>query len=235
MDRYAERIKTCYYRLIVFSLLSLFFIPNSVARNDSIYGGTIVKLDIASPIVVAGTHQWKMQHYEIAANVRLAKRFYPTLELGYAGGQSSRGDTLLYRGQGGFFRVGADISPFKKHPNSPHALLVGVRLGTAIQDIRQENTRAAALPYYGVRADCWGEIVLGCQVEIARLKHHLPTADHRPPMAFYMGWMGRLKALFTRDNSTDRIEQLRAPIYIPGFGARDNIGWGVNYYLGWRF
>jgi len=46
--------------------------------------------------------------------------------------------------------------------------------------------------------------------------------------AFYMGWMGRLKVLFTRKGED-------IPEYIPGFGTRDNIGWGLNYYLGWRF
>ena len=25
------------------------------------------------------------------------------------------------------------------------------------------------------------------------------------------------------------------PVYIPGYGNRDNIGWGVNYYIGWKF
>lgn len=173
------------------------------AHNDNIYGGTQVKFDIASPIVVPALNNWKMQHYEVAVNVRLAKRYYPTVEVGYAGGQLMRSDTLAYNGKGGFFRVGCDINPLKKHPNSPHALLVGVRIGTGIQD---------------KRTDCWGEIDAGCQVEICEVNN----------TAFYMGWMGRFKVLFTRKGE-------EIPEYIPGFGARDNIGWGLNYYLGWRF
>ncbi len=210
-DRYAERAKTFWYRLMLISLYSLFLIPCSFGQtNDSIYNATQIKLDIASPVVIAGIHQWQMQHYEIAANVQLAKRFFPTLELGYAGGKTHRGDSIQYKGQGGFFRVGCDINPLKKHKDSPHALLVGLRLGTAVQ------TKGYT--------DCWGEIIAGCQVEIAKVQK----------TAFYMGWMGRFKVLFTRDKEGLTADQMK-PIYIPGFGNRDNIGWGLNYYLGWRF
>ena len=210
-DRYAERAKTFWYRLMLISLYSLFLIPCSFGQtNDSIYNATQIKLDIASQVVIAGIHQWGMQHYEIAANVQLARRFFPTLELGYAGGKTHRGDSIQYKGQGGFFRVGCDINPLKKHKDSPHALLVGLRLGTAVQ------TKGYT--------DCWGEIIAGCQVEIAKVQK----------TAFYMGWMGRFKVLFTRDKEGLTADQMK-PIYIPGFGNRDNIGWGLNYYLGWRF
>lgn len=210
-DRYAERAKTFWYRLMLISLYSLFLIPCSFGQaNDSIYNATQIKLDIASPVVIAGTHQWQMQHYEIAANVQLARRFFPTLELGYSGGKTHRGDSIQYNAHGGFFRVGCDINPLKKKKDSPHALLVGLRIGTAVQ------TKGYT--------DCWGEIIAGCQVEIAKVQK----------TAFYMGWMGRFKVLFTRDKEGLTADQMK-PIYIPGFGNRDNIGWGLNYYLGWRF
>ena len=176
-----------------------------MASTDSIYMGTQVKLDIASPIIVPASTNWKVQNYEMAVNVRLAKRWYPTVELGYAGGYAAQRDTLTYTGHGGFFRIGCDLNPLKKHPERPHALLVGVRLGTAVQNKGY--------------TDCWGEIVAGCQVEIAQVQN----------TSFYMGWMARFKCLFTRK------ERYFNPEYIPGFGKRDTIGWGVNYYLGWRF
>ena len=49
-----------------------------------------------------------------------------------------------------------------------------------------------------------------------------------------MGCMGRFKWLFTRQLDGYAGTEMRS-IYIPGFGNRDNIGWGANYYLGWRF
>ena len=197
-------------RSAIIGLLCIFLVPFLYGANDSIYNATQIKLDIASPVVIAGIHQWGMQHYEIAANVQLAKRFFPTLELGYAGGKTHRGDSIQYNAHGGFFRMGCDINPLKKHKDSPHALLVGLRLGTAVQ------TKGYT--------DCWGEIIAGCQVEIAKVQK----------TAFYMGWMGRFKVLFTRDKEGLTADQMK-PIYIPGFGNRDNIGWGLNYYLGWRF
>lgn len=184
--------------------------------------GTQVKLDIASPVIIPAANNWKMQNYEIAVNVRLAKRWYPTVELGYAGGVKTQGDTIQYNGKGGFFRIGCDLNPLKKHPERPHALLVGVRLGTAVQELEQTTkTDIRSCKIYGVQADCWGEIVAGCQVEIAKVNN----------TSFYMGWMGRFKCLFTRSTKL----QVTPPLYIPGFGTRDNIGWGANYYLGWRF
>ena len=191
--------------------------PRKVGR-DTIYQGVTVKLDILSPVIEPAISKGGLQHYEVAANVRLKNRFYPTFEIGYAGGKTAC-DTVTYKGHGGFFRVGCDINPLRKNPKSPHALLVGVRLGTSVQDWKHPSHGTG-----GVKADCWGEIVAGCQVEICKVKE----------AAFYMGWMGRFKFLFTRQGAITTSEDI-LPVYIPGFGSRDDIGWGANYYLGWRF
>ena len=183
----------------------------AIARKErkEIYQGTTVKLDILSPLLVSGLNGWRIQHYEVAVNVRLANRFYPTFELGYAGGQTQQGDSIYYNSHGGFFRAGADINPLKRNPGSPHALLIGLRLGAAFQPRK---------------ADCWGELVAGCQVEICKVKN----------TAFYMGWMGRFKILFTREAENLTAAEM-GPIYIPGFGHRSNMGWGASYHLGWKF
>ena len=52
--------------------------------DTAIYQGMSIKLDIAMPILELARSAGKIQDYEMALNVRLAKRFYPTLELGYA-------------------------------------------------------------------------------------------------------------------------------------------------------
>ena len=183
----------------------------AIARKErkEIYQGTTVKLDILSPLLVSGLNGWRIQHYEVAVNVRLANRFYPTFEVGYSGGQTQQGDSIYYNSHGGFFRAGADINPLKRNPGSPHALLIGLRLGAAFQPRK---------------ADCWGEIVAGCQVEICKVKN----------TAFYMGWMGRFKILFTREAENLTAAEM-GPIYIPGFGHRSNLGWGASYHLGWKF
>lgn len=178
-------------------------------ERKQIYQGTIVKLDILSPLLMSGLNGWKIQHYEVAVNVRLANRFYPTFEVGYSGGQTQQGDSIFYNLHGGFFRAGADINPLKRNPGSPHALLVGLRIGTCFQPRK---------------VDCWGEIVAGCQVEICKVKN----------TAFYMGWMGRFKILFTREAENLTAAEM-GPIYIPGFGHRSNLGWGASYHIGWKF
>ena len=186
-----------------------------------IYQGTAIKLDLGSSAVVLGASKGQIQHYELAVNCRLKNRFYPVLELGYAGGKKIQGDTLNYRGQGGFGRVGLDINPLKKHMERPHALLIGIRIGTAVQQMNQYNENAPDNIVHALKADCWGEVVAGCQVDVYK--------------GFTMGWMGRFRFLFTRRNSAAPAEALQAPLYIPGFGIRDNIGWGLSYYIGYKF
>ena len=216
-----------------FSILRAHETQTDTANVNQVYQGMTVKLDLGATILDLIVHKGYVQHYQAGINWRLINRLYPTFEAGYAGtlpttaslptrGELTQGDSLHYRGQGGFFRVGLDINPLKKSAaTSPHALLVGVRLGTAVQHMRQENTRTAALPYYGTRADCWGEVVAGCQVDVYK--------------GFTMGWMLRMKFLFTRQKTTDRVEALAYPIYIPGYGSRDDMAWGMSYYIGYRF
>lgn len=212
-----------------------------IAKNDSththahhakgIYQGTNIKLDLGATALTLGTTKANLQHYEIAVNCRLKNRFYPTLEVGYAGslpatsnapmrGIITLGDSIAYRGQGGFFRVGCDLNPLKKNPESPHALLIGVRLGTSIQSAQHTLLTTQYSPLNTITADCWGEIVAGCQVEVCK--------------GFTMGWMGRFKCLFTRQAEGVPANEYKA-IYIPGFGKRDNIAWGLDYYIGVNF
>ena len=224
-----------FFILLFLSIFNFHFSIASAVNKDSLYLGTTVKLDIASPVIVCAANNWQIQNYEMAVNVRLAKKWYPTVELGYAGGTKTQGDSITWHGQGGFFRIGCDINPLKKHPESPHALLVGVRLGAAMQEMVQTGeSEIRRSQISGFKGDCWGEIVAGCQVEIAKVNN----------TAFYMGWMGRFKCLFTRTQAKQaptNIEEdqtpvyVQTPVYIPGFGTRDNIGWGISYHLGWRF
>ena len=181
------------FRYIVVLALSFLFLVPAQAKTDStkvkknIYRGMTIKLDIGQPAITAGMSKGQLQQYEIAMNWQLTRPFYPTLELGYAGGKTHQGDSIHYNAHGGYFRVGLDVNPLKKHPESPHAMLVGIRVATDFQP---------------KKIDCWGEIVAGCQVQICEDK------KSKVQGGLYMGWMGRLKILFTRDSN--------GPIYVPG-------------------
>ncbi|MCR5050830.1 MAG: DUF6048 family protein [Paludibacteraceae bacterium] len=236
--------------------------PEKNVSETPLYQGMTIKLDVGALAMALATSEGKQQNYEVAMNWRLKNRFYPTFEVGYAFGSQNKyekGDSIVYSGQGGFFRVGCDINPLKKHPESPHALLIGIRFGTAVQDYDQRvsgddtlltskrmtfhSDRGYNVSRGGVLADCWGEIVAGCQVEVAKVGN----------TAFYMGWQGRFRFLFTRKDSyvvdNTKVENgnpaeiVSSPfahnsgkaIYIPGYGPRGNTAWGLSYYLGWKF
>lgn len=191
--------------------------------DTAIYQGMSIKLDIAMPILELTRSAGKIQDYEMALNVRLAKRFYPTLELGYAIADVTA-DGGHYSGQGGFARVGMDLSTLKKG-TSENCLMVGLRIAGAYQGFQVTNVPVygdywpmGKVDYLGQRKfDCWGEIVAGCQVHIWK--------------GFQMGWYVRMKILLTRtDKQGDAL-----PAYLPGFGYRDDTNWGINYFLGYKF
>lgn len=209
--------------LIVFCLIS-WDLQAREYGDSAIFQGVLVKLDLLNPVLEVARSKGKLQTYELAVSVRLKNRYYPTLEGGYAFGKTgaSGGD---YKGNGGFIRAGLDINGLRSSAASPHALLVGLRVGTSIQNYDLLNVKTNS-PFWNPDLlvdyrnnhgiDAWGEVLAGCNVNIAS--------------GFYMGWTVRLKLLFTRKAKGNGV----TPYYIPGYGFRDNINWGVNYYIGWR-
>jgi len=193
--------------------------------NDSIpvYQGVNVKFDIAMPIIEAARSAGKIQDYELAVNVRLLNRFYPTLELGYALAECAA-DGAHHKGHGAFARLGMDLAVVKKGVAESN-LLVGLRFGNAIQNYDLTNVKLQTnywpsedLNFYNqYRYDCWGEIVAGCQVFVWKGLH--------------LGWYGRIKLLMTRNAKEGKV----MPYYVPGLGYRKDFNWGFNYYIGYRF
>ena len=210
--------------LLIVSLCCLALCASAREYADTaVYQGMSVKLDIGNSVLELARSAGKIQSYEAAVNVRLAKRFYPTLEAGYA--MAERGaDGGMHKGQGGFGRLGMDLAVVKKGV-SENNMLVGLRFGGAYQNYDLTNVKLHS-QYWGEqrlnfhdqqRFDCWGEIVAGCQVQIWK--------------GFQMGWYVRLKFLFTRtDPQGDAL-----PAYLPGYGYRNDPNWGINYFLGYKF
>lgn len=210
--------------LLIVSFLCLALCASAREYADTaVYQGMSVKLDIAMPILELARSGGKIQSYEAAVNVRLAKRFYPTLEAGYA--LAERGaDGGWHKGQGGFGRVGMDLAIVKKGATENN-MLIGLRVGGAYQDYDLTNVKLYS-DYWGEkqlnfydqqRFDCWGEFVAGCQVQVYK--------------GFQMGWYLRMKLLFTRKAEEAGV----LPYYVPGFGFRKDFQWGINYYLAYKF
>ena len=216
---------TCMNRLLlIVSLCCLALCASAREYADTaVYQGMSVKLDVGNSVLELARSAGKIQSYEAAINVRLAKRFYPTLEAGYA--MAERGaDGGMHKGQGGFGRIGMDLAVVKKGA-SENNMLVGLRFGSAYQNYDLTNVKLHSdywgeqrLNFYNQqRFDCWGEIVAGCQVQVYK--------------GFQMGWYVRMKLLFTRNAKEGEV----MPYYIPGLGFRKDFNWGFNYYLAYKF
>ena len=193
--------------------------------DSAVFQGVLLKLDLFTPAYSAISTKGKLQSYELSASVRLKNHFYPTLEGGYTFGTIAT-DSATHKCNGGFMRIGMDFNGLRKKVGIPHAILVGMRVGTAYQKFdlygltessldRVENGGPDRLG--NKKWDTWIELTAGCNVNIAS--------------GFYMGWQLRVKFLLTYK----RKEGQAMPYYIPGFGESTDTGWGANYYIGWRF
>lgn len=191
------------------------------AYSDSaLYQGMHFKLDLGNTLYTIGRSRAGIQSYEMLINVNLQKRFYPTVEFGYALATDSA-QSGMHTGQGGFMRVGLDLNPLKKNRNNRYALLVGVRLGWDVQRYqlsgvhtgdtywRPDYTWTSAPTW---RGDCWGEIVAGTQIWVGG--------------PVFMGWAVRMKFLFTRKTGQYQ------PYYVPGYGTWGESQFSFNYYVG---
>ena len=191
--------------------------------KDTIYNGMSIKIDIFNAILEPARSKGAIQNYEVALNWRLKQRYFPTLELGYAQADAAA-EGGRHHGTGGFARVGLDMHMSKKHIASENVMLVGLRVGTGLQQYDLTGVPIGNA-YWGEQkmdfvhqfgADCWGEVVAGCQVQVWK--------------GLQMGWYLRFKILFTRKAKEDGV----LPYYIPGFGYRDDTNWGISYYIGYR-
>lgn len=189
-----------------------------VQPKENIYQGTTLRVDLINPILDLAFSQWHTYSVEAAVSVRLLYRLFPTIEFGHAGNFLQEKDAAvpLYDGWGQYARIGLDINPLKKHPESRSVLLVGVRAGTGWQNLHTPALLAEEPKGVWI-ADVWGEVLAGVQVNIVK--------------GFNMGWAVRMKFLFTKNNRNP----LTTPFYIPGYGARGDMNWGFDYYLGYTF
>lgn len=196
------------------------------ASNDTVYKGTTVKLDLFNTVYTLAATGGKTYSYEAAANVNLLNKYFPTIEIGYAGADQTMANDAHFNGTGAFMRIGSDFNLMKKKKNtSGNFFLGGVRFGMAMQQFDTDNllitdnywNTTQTINYTDqFKFDCWAEIVAGIQVNVYR--------------NFTMGWAVRAKFLITRGNEG----QLYA-WYIPGYGTKDTNNWGFNYYIAYTF
>jgi len=192
------------------------------------YSGFIVQGDIIS-LATSVIGNSETYSYEGAIQVDLKHKFYPIIEVGYAGADRlSTVNNVGFKTDAPFARVGIDFNLIKKKPNSkPNSSLfiAGLRFGMTKFNysltnltITDEYWGGSESVYTGSQSSTrtWWEIVAGVRVEVIK--------------NVYMGWTVRNKNQISSD-----VAGAPAPWYIPGFGTNTSSHWGFNYTIGYHF
>jgi len=158
----------------------------------------------------------------------LKHKFYPIVEVGFAGANKITSDDIEFKTSGVFGRVGIDLNLLKQKENSKpqnNIFLGGIRIGFTNFSYDVSNVTISN-DYWGTdeilnynnqsATKVWYEIVAGVKVEVIK--------------NIYMGWTVRNKHLLNQDVVGDI-----SPWYIPGFGINSSSTWGFNYTIGYHF
>ncbi len=222
---------------IFISLLALaFFLPANAAKREEgevrpldtipTWQGGNIKVDIGNTIYEMAVSGADRLSFEAVLNFNLKRRFFPTIEGGFASAKHKVGNGATYSGKGAFGRIGLDINCFKPEHKSVwlNLILIGARVGFGTQKY-DTNDLSLHDVYWGdsridfngqVRTDVWVEVNASLQVNIYK--------------GFTMGWGIRERILCTRGKKANVL-----PWYIPGYGVNKNASFGFNYYIGYRF
>ena len=192
-----------------------------------LYNGFTVQTDVASAVtsVIA---KGEVYSYEAGIQVDLKHKYYPIVELGFAGADKTMANGIGFTTNAPFGRVGIDFNILKKKKDSKptnNLFLAGLRVGMSNFNYSLKNVTITN-DYWGCSevvfkdanstTKVWWEIVAGIRVEVVK--------------NFYMGWTVRKRNLISND-----ITGAAAPWYIPGFGINTSGNWGLNYTLGYHF
>ncbi len=191
-----------------------------------LFNGITIQADVAS-VVSSALSTGESYSYEAGAQVDLKHKFYPIVELGYAGANKTSNDNINFNTQGVFGRIGVDINLItskKDEKPTTNLFLAGVRLGMT-RFLYNINNVTITDDYWGETqtfnysnvssTKIWYEIVAGVRVEVTK--------------NIFMGWTIRSKNLLTQDVSGEV-----APWFIPGFGTNNGSNWGFNYTIGYK-
>jgi hypothetical protein len=189
-----------------------------------------LRLDIdVVPIASGFIYKGERFGYEAGVYADLKHKYFPAVEIGFAGADKTSKDGMNFKTSGIYSRVGVDfnlIKPKKDQLPTNNMFFSGARLGFSPFSYNYKNViveneywgSAITQNIEGVNTTkVWFEVVAGIRVEV--LKN------------IYMGWTVRNKKLFGKD-----IPGELSPWYIPGFGVKgEGSSWGVNYAIGYRF
>lgn len=201
--------------------------PSQVAKTIWWKGHTYIQVDAASIVrsTLMGNETYSA---EAGLQLDLSHKYFPVLEIGYAGANKTSLENVQFKTNGMFGRVGIDFNLSKQKKESKptsNLIFMGLRLGitNASYDINNviitDNYWGGTtqIPYSNIKGlQAWYEITFGLKVEVAK--------------NIFMGWAVRNKHLITQSKEGEI-----SPWYIPGYGKKASSNWAISYTIGYKF
>jgi hypothetical protein len=223
-----------FFIISLFCLSSIYAVNAQVGKqkSDSVikaaFRGLRLDIDLV-PIASNFIYKGERFGYEAGVYADLKHKYFPAVEIGFAGANKTSTADVHFKTSGLYGRVGLDfnlIKPKKDRKPSNNMFFAGARIGFSPFSYSYNNV-VVQNNYWGTdisqnfdnvtTTKVWFEIVAGIRVEV--LKN------------IYMGWTVRNKKLL----GEDVLGEL-SPWYIPGFGVKgEGSSWGVNYAIGYKF
>ncbi|NDV46681.1 hypothetical protein D0T49_06435 [Paludibacter sp. 221] len=193
-----------------------------------LYQGVKAELDLAS-IVMSAISNGETYSVEANVQVNLREKYFPVLEMGFAGANKISHNDYGFKTNGIFARIGIDYNLMK--PNAPDASIrkyffLGGRY--AFSPFSYDVTNVI------VEDDYWGGEAVRDFLGMKTTKHWLEVVAGLKVEVFqniYMGWNVRIKILLGQE----KLGEI-SPWYIPGVGIKSTgANWGFNYTIGYKF
>jgi hypothetical protein len=200
---------------------------DSIKEKTHLLRNIRVEVDLV-PIVNMLVTNSETYSFETAAQMNINHKYFPIVEIGFAGANKVSDNDINFRTDALFSRIGLDLNLMKPKPDKPisnNFLLAGVRLGFSnfnydYNNINIENDYWDEYKTYNISnqntTKAWLEIVAGIRVEI------IPK--------IYMGWSIKYKSIFGVETIGDI-----SPWYIPGYGVNNDSNINVSYSIGYLF
>ena len=209
------------YIIALLTLSSWLFLPAHLHAQDKLFQGVKVGVDVLGLLNQAlGSDAHSS---EASVEVNLKNRFFPIMELGYGGMETTDDETDIYfKTSAPFVRLGMDYNVLYKKPHLPGYFTVGVRYGFSsfkydvqAPDLVDPNWGNIAVPvrYEGVKSNVsWAELVVGLKTNVYK--------------NFYIGFTARYRARLSMTKNENS-----EPSYIPGYGQGKSSNYGITYNL----
>ena len=207
--------------IIALLTLSSWLLPVHLHAQEKLFQGVKVGVDVFGPLSrVLGSDSHSSEAH-VAVNLK--NRFFPIVELGYGGMDTTDEETNIhFKTSAPFMRIGMDYNVFYKKPHLPGYFTVGVRYGFSsfkydIQapDLVDPNWGTITVPvsYQGVKSNVsWGGLAVGLSANVYK--------------NFYLGFTVRYRARLSMTQNENS-----EPSYIPGYGQGKSNNFGVTYNL----